>query len=81
MRIIAFLAAGLTFGALAIPAQADPRETDFVSMHQCENFLNRWRNSLERPPTADALAYLRPRFAGAYCVQSANGRYNVVWPS
>jgi hypothetical protein len=76
----AILVLAMLAGAFSSPAFADPRETDFVSIHQCENYLNRWRNSLERP-TSGHLAYLKPLYYGAYCEQSPNGRFNVVWPS
>lgn len=79
MRITLSLTAGLFAGILALPAQAAPRESEFVTIGQCENFLDRWRDSLERPHSAP-MAYLRPYYAAAYCVQSSNGRYNVVWP-
>jgi hypothetical protein len=78
MRAFTCLTLGLALVAVAQPAYAG-KDSNFVSMQQCENFLNRWRDSLVRP-NSDSVAYLLPIYQAAYCAESSNGRYNVVWP-
>jgi hypothetical protein len=79
MRVAIAVALGLTLSTLTSTAQAGPAESDFASMRQCENYLDRWRSSLQRP-NAGSMGALLAIYEAAYCEQSANGRFNVVWP-